>query len=410
MPRALVLCEYATLNGGERSLLAVLPHLQGAGWEFDFLAPQDGALANALRERAIAIVGRHDALADVVSRRHYGLLHANSLAMSLYLGVQTSTLGVPTIGHLRDIVKLSATKIAQLNQNTRLLAVSEAVRAHHVAQGLDAARTHVLHNGIDTTIFFPTPLAGETVFSRPSPLAGEAVFSRPSPLAGEAVFTRPSPLAGEGQGVRGKPDHHLRTELQLPSNVKLIGIIGQIILRKGQDTALTAVAPLLQGDPNLHLAILGERHSEKPETVEYELKLHAIAAEAGIADRVHYLGTRSDVPRILPQFTLLLHMARQEPLGRVLLESAACGVPVVATDVGGTREIFPHAADDGALLVPVDDVVAARTAVQSILADAALARRMGSAGRRRIEAAFSVEQSAAGLLRHYKEVLASVEP
>ncbi len=363
MPRALVLCEYATLNGGERSLLAVLPHLQQAGWAFDFLAPPEGALASALRAIDIAVVGRHDEISDVVNRRLYDLVHANSLAMSLHLGVHAKCLGVPTLGYLRDIVRLSGAKITQLNDNSRLLAVSEAVRAHHVAQGIDASRTHVLHNGIDLTKFLP------------------------------------SPLAGEGPGVRG-----LRAEVQLPLSAQLIGIIGQIILRKGQDTALAAVAPLLQSDPALHVVILGERHSEKLETVEYERKLHAIAAGAGVADRVYYLGTRDDVPQILPQFTLLLHMARQEPLGRVLLEAAACGVPVVATDVGGTHEIFPRAVDDGALLVPVDDAAAARTAVQTILADDALARRMGLAGRKRIESAFSVEQSAAGLLRHYEEV------
>ena len=363
MPRALVLCEYATLNGGERSLLAVLSHLQRAGWNCDFLAPPEGPLAAVLRERGITIVGRHDDIADVSSRRPYDLIHANSLAMSLFLGAHARELQVPTLGHLRDIVRLSATKVAQLNGNARLLAVSDAVRSHHVAQGLDAAKTHVLHNGIDTNAFLP------------------------------------SPLAGEGPGVRG-----ILAELNLPRDSKLIGIIGQIILRKGQDTALAAVAPLLQEDPNLHAVVLGERHSEKAETVEYERKLHTIAAEAGVADRAYYLGLRDDVPRILPQLTLLLHMARQEPLGRVLLEAAACGVPVVATDVGGTREIFPRAEDDGALLVPVDDVAAARTAVQTILADDALARRMASAGRARIVSAFSVEQSAAGLLRHYEEV------
>ncbi len=380
MPRALVLCEYATLNGGERSLLAVLPHLQQAGWEFDFLAPPDGPLAVALRERCVEIIGRHDNVADFLSRRPYDLVHANSLAMSIYLGAHAEELQVPTIGHLRDIVRLSANKIAQLNRNTRLLAVSEAARTHHIAQGLDAARTHVLHNGIDTNVFLP------------------------SPLAGEAVSFLPSPLAGEGPGVRGNPTTNLRTELKLSPDAKLIGLIGQIILRKGQDTALAATAPLLQEDPKLHMVLLGERHSEKPETVDYERKLHAIAAEAGVADRVHYLGTRDDVAPILPQFTLLLHMARQEPLGRVLLEAAACGVPVVATDVGGTREIFPRSEDDGALLVPVDDAAAARAAVQTILADDALARRMGSAGPTRVVSAFSVEQAAAGLLRHYEEV------
>jgi len=203
--------------------------------------------------------------------------------------------------------------------------------------------------------------------------------------------------------VRGNPTSDIRKELGLAPDARLIGLIGQIILRKGQDTALTALAPLLKEDPSLNVVIVGERHSEKPETIEFGRGLHAVAAREGVADRVHFLGTRTDISTLLPQLNLLLHMARQEPLGRVLLEAAACGVPVVATDVGGTREIFPRGVADGALLVPKDNAEAARDAASALLAEPIAARTMGLAGRRRIEAAFSVEQAAAGLLRHYNE-------
>lgn len=362
MPHVLVVCEFATLNGGERSLLAVVPHLRQAGWEFDFLAPPDGPLAAALQGQGIEVVGRHVDLPKVLASRRVDLVHANSLATSLFAGPIAREQDVPSLGHLRDIVRLSGPKVARLNAHARLLAVSTAVRDHHLAQGLDPAKSHILHNGIDLRQFSSSPPTEEDF---------------------------------ECRGIRA--------ELHLSASAKLIGMIGQIILRKGQDTALTAVAPLMRDDRDLHAIVLGERHSEKPETVEYERKLHGIAAAAGVADRVHYLGTRDDVPTLLPQLDLLLHMARQEPLGRVLLEAAACGVPIVATDVGGTREIFPHEADDGALLVPVDDADAARAAVRRVIADAALARAMAIAGRRRIEAAFTVEQSAAGLMRHYNE-------
>jgi len=125
-----------------------------------------------------------------------------------------------------------------------------------------------------------------------------------------------------------------------------------------------------------------------------------------MSNRIHRLGLRDDMGSLLPQCSVLVHMARQEPLGRVLLEAAACGVPIVATGVGGTREIFPRGADDGALLVPVDDVAACRAAVERILNDHNFAARLGQAGRRRIEEAFSVETAAAGLLKHYDETAA----
>ncbi|MGC3970678.1 MAG: glycosyltransferase family 4 protein [Pirellulales bacterium] len=330
MPRVLVVCEFSVLNGGERSLLAVLPTLQHGGWQIDFLAPPTGPLAEALRTLGIAIVGVRDDLAQVLATRRYDLVHANSLMMALFAGPIAAAAGVPSIGHLRDIMRLSGPKVAHLNVHTRVLAVSNAVREHHVAQGLDAAKTYVQYNGIDLSTF------------------------------------RPSPIAGEGQGVTGGKARDLRAELGLAPDAKLVGVVGQIILRKGQDTALTALGPLLQSDPLLHVVIVGERHSDKPETVEYERRLHAIAAESRAASQVHYLGTRSDMATLLLQLSLLLHMARQEPLGRVLLEAAACGVPVVATDVGGTREIFPHGRVDGAILVPKDDAVAARSRENAI--------------------------------------------
>jgi glycosyltransferase involved in cell wall biosynthesis len=194
----------------------------------------------------------------------------------------------------------------------------------------------------------------------------------------------------------------IRDELKLRPETHLIAIIGQIILRKGQDTALAAAVAALRDRPNVHALVIGARHSTKPETIEYERRLHQIVADGGIADRVHFLGTRDDLATLLPQTTFLLHTARQEPLGRVLLEAAACGVPVVATDVGGTREIFPREAEDGALLIPLDDAAAATTAVANLLDDAELRKRLGPAGRRRIESAFSVERAAVDLLEQYQ--------
>lgn len=376
MPRALLLCEYPALNGGERSMLAVLPMLQQAGWEFDALAPVGSPIAKELANCAVENranaewqspkVRRQDdryrQLGDALRAGSYDLVHANSLATAVLSGMVAIDFCVPTIGYLRDIVGLSRTKISLLNSHTRLITVSEAVKRFHVGQGLDAAKTHVLYNGIDSDRF------------------------------------RSSDRLHRTENV------DLRSELGIPVDSKIVGLIGQISLRKGFDVALDAAVPLLQRNRRLHVAIIGKRHSDKEETVRFEQDLHAIAANARIADRVQYLGTRDDVPTLLPQMSLLLHTARQEPLGRVLLEAAACGVPVVATDVGGTREIFPREDLDGALLVPVNDAAATQAAIERVLDDETLAMSMSIAGRARIVAAFSAERSAAGLLRHYAEV------
>lgn len=96
-------------------------------------------------------------------------------------------------------------------------------------------------------------------------------------------------------------------------------------------------------------------------------------------NRVHWLGTRGDVSRVLNEIDLLVHPAKQEPLGRVLLEAMAAGVPVVATDVGGTREIL----DDGVSgrLVPPGDAATLAAALETVLGDPGLSGQFRRAAR-----------------------------
>ena len=97
----------------------------------------------------------------------------------------------------------------------------------------------------------------------------------------------------------------------------------------------------------MHYVIVGQRHSEKAESRQFatigqgHARLACTQRARAAPARVHFLGVRNDVCRLLDELTLLVHPARQEPLGRVLLEAAAAGVAVIATDVGGTPEIFP---------------------------------------------------------------------
>jgi glycosyltransferase involved in cell wall biosynthesis len=372
MPSVLLLCEFPTLNGGEQSMLSVLPGLLSAGYTIRCAAPPEGPLAAALAEKQVEFVPwtLHDStgvrfgqdelrqrLKALLVEHRPDLLHANSLAMGRLSGPVAAELGIPSLAHLRDIIRLSAANIADLNQHTRLLAVSDATRAHHVAQGLSTEKTFVLHNGVDLQRFHPQ-----------------------------------------------QPTGSLHVELALPADRLLIGSIGQLVLRKGQDVLAQAAVTLAQRWPQAHYVFVGSRYSEKPEAYEYEANLHATFAQAGIADRAHFLGVRDDVEKLLPELTLLVHAARQEPLGRVLLEAAATGMAIVATAVGGTREIFP-AESAAACLVPPDEPVALAAAIDELLADPAKRAHLQQAARRRAEQFFDVAKAAANLARHYREVL-----
>ena len=361
------LFEYPTLNGGERSTLATLPSLRAAGVEPVALAPPEGGLARALTAAGVPVqsLTTHapgGARLDQAARRLHlaaslralapDLLHANSLAMSRLSGPVAADLGLPSLGHVRDIMKLSRRALADVSRHTRVACVSTATRDYHVARGLDAARSVVLFNGVDLDAFRPRPRDGR-----------------------------------------------LHAELGLDPAARLIGAIGQVGRRKGQDVLLAAAAALA---PDVHVVVVGERNSDKDEARAFEAELHAQAA-ATLPGRVHWLGRRTDVADLLPELYALAHAARQEPLGRVLLEAAACGLPVVATRVGGTAEIFPAGE---ARLVEVDDPAALGHALGEVLADAALTARLGAASRARAESAFDARVASANLTALYRQVVA----
>jgi glycosyltransferase involved in cell wall biosynthesis len=197
---------------------------------------------------------------------------------------------------------------------------------------------------------------------------------------------------------------YLHRELQIEARAKLVAVVGQLGLRKGTEIAIAAAADVVAQVPGIHWLIVGERSSDKAESREFEAKLHAMANQSPLRDRIHFLGQRRDMHDLLNECELLAHAARQEPLGRVLLESAASGLAVVATDVGGTREIFPSE-DDGALLVPADDSPRLANAAIELLTDNQRRKKIAAGGRRRATRHFDIRQASAGLIELYQSVL-----
>jgi glycosyltransferase involved in cell wall biosynthesis len=195
---------------------------------------------------------------------------------------------------------------------------------------------------------------------------------------------------------------YLHEELEISPGVPLVAAIGQIGIRKGFDVLLRAAVQVSQKRPGVHFLLAGRRWSDKAESRRFEADLQQWAEER-LAGLVHFLGLRADVDQLLREVTILVHPARQEPLGRVLLEAAASGVAVVATDVGGTREIFPPESR-AARLVPPDEPECLADAMLELLGDGPLRTQLGLAARRRAVAAFSAERATAGLVEHYRQV------
>lgn len=367
MMRVLVLCEFASLNGGEHSLLAAAHCLDRRQFDLRFAAPPTGPLAEAIAADGWELLpfsgaegaGRSEALA--VRREHLerllaswrpAVLHANSVSMSRLSGPVAQSLQIPSLGHLRDIVRVSGAALAALRCHRRLLAVSTATRDWYRELGLGDVEIRVEYNGVDLTRFFPGPRTG-----------------------------------------------YLHDEIGLDRHQKLVGTIGQIGGRKGTDVLLQAMQQVVVRCPDTHLVIVGQRYSQKEEAVAFEHRVHELADDTRLSGRVHWLGVRTDIAELLRELAIYVHAARQEPLGRVLLEAAATGVAIVATAVGGTREIFP-ATSDSAEIVPVNSVEALVRAIELLLKNPIRAAALGTRARMRA-AQFDVKEVARKLAGHY---------
>jgi L-malate glycosyltransferase len=199
----------------------------------------------------------------------------------------------------------------------------------------------------------------------------------------------------------------LREELGVPPAAPIVAIVSRLHEKKGLDDFLEAAARIAVRHPQTRFLIVGDRLKFKDGAVvkddSYSGGLVRLARSLGIEDRVVFTGFRLDVPEILQEVAVAVLPSLSEGLSNFLLESMAAGVPVVTTRVGGS----PEAVLDGetGVLVPASDPRTLASAIESLLSDRDRARRMGQAGRRRMEERFSLEAMARATERLYRSVL-----
>lgn len=167
--------------------------------------------------------------------------------------------------------------------------------------------------------------------------------------------------------------------LAFPSAVRLLAV-GAISPEKSFETLIDALA--LLGEPGATLTILGEG-AERP-------ALEARIRVAGLAGRVHLPGHEPDIRPHLARSDVYVQSSAREGLSNALLAAMAAGLPVVATDVGGTREAVVD--KETGLLVPPNSPAPLAAAIRRLVGSPEEARRMGAAGRSRAEAEFPAER------------------
>jgi glycosyltransferase involved in cell wall biosynthesis len=179
-----------------------------------------------------------------------------------------------------------------------------------------------------------------------------------------------------GSPVSETQRRKVRDELGL-GDAKTIGYVGRLHPHKRVETAILALAEIRRDAGDVRLLIVGG-HDDSPSGASYGESLRQRVRELGLQDVVHFLGYREDVSAEMAACDVCVLPSQSESLGMVLMESWAQGVPTVASDVSGCREI--SLASGGGLLFPVGDHKALAGHIRNLLSDPATARRLGASG------------------------------
>ncbi|NLF70979.1 MAG: glycosyltransferase [Candidatus Anammoximicrobium sp.] len=231
----------------------------------------------------------------------------------------------------------------------RIVTNSSGVRDFYVGQGLAADKFVIIPNGV-------------------------APFSPGPPAAREEVLA----------------------ELALPADARLILAVNRLWPQKRVKDLIWAADLLKIVRPNAHLLIVGDGPQR--------WRLERFREQVEIQDCVHLLGQRDDVPRLLPHCDCLWLGSAYEGQSNAILEAMSAGLPVIATDIAGNRDLVVP--EKTGYLVPIGDRAAFARWTKVLLDDPELARRLGEAGRQRVLTEFSVDQMVARHAALYRELAA----
>lgn len=301
------------------------------------------------------------ALAVRLARRSrgYDVLYANSQKAFVVACAAGLLSRRPVVWHLHDLLSEEHFSRANIRLDitlgnriaARILAVSQAAAAAFVRNGGDPRKVFVVHNGIDDTLF--------------SARSQDDVSSVRFRL-----------------GVNGHP---------------LIGCFSRLAPWKGQHVLLEALPQL----PLAHAIFVGDPLFGHGDYLAYLTERSRVL---GIAERVHFLGHRTDVPVLMQAMDIVVHSpVAPEPFGRVVAEAMLAGTPLVAARAGGPVEMIRDGVD-GMFFQPgsADDLA---RVLEDLVARPDRARALAESARSSARARFTREKMVSRIADHLRELV-----
>lgn len=365
----LVVSARLDIGGTEQHLLRVLPRLRRRGLDISlFVLERGGKLEAAMTAAGVEVAGpvrrlprRLHALRAGISLRHH-LRHVRPDIAHFFLSEPylIGSFAMSGLGGIRSVMSRRSLNAYQarhpllarverwLHGHTAvLLGNSSAVVAELRAECEEVEKIGLIHNGIEIS-------------------------------AAVDVGTR----------------QRVRERLRLPADSFVIAVNANLIPYKGHRD-LFAALDLIKDKLSTpwRLLLIG-----RDQGIESELR--SLAEESGFAGHVEWLGERSDAQALLAAADIAVLPSHEEGFSNSLIEAMCCGLPVIATSVGGNVDAVAHEATG--LLTPVRDPQALAVALMRFYEDAGLRSRLGAAARARAVSNFSIDDCVARYVNLYR--------
>lgn len=345
--------------GGAHQILLLIEGLKARGIE-NVLACRTGSelakVAAPLAEvHAIRMEGDLDLglilrLQKVIRESRPDLIHLHSrIGADVMGGIAGRFAGIPVIHSRRQDNPESRLAVAlKYRLHDRVIAISDAIGQILLSEGLPAAKLRCVLDAVEITPRVDQP---------------------------ERVW--------------------FKETFQIPEGAPALGVVAQLIARKGHSVLLEAMPKILAVSPETRVFFFGKGPLDDA--------LKAAVREQGLEHRVILAGFREDLDRILPCLDLVVHPAYREGMGVSLLQASLAEVAIVASAVGG----IPEAVKDGltGVLVPPRDPERLADAIIELLKDPQRRHELGVAGRQWVEQGFSADRMVEGNLAVYRELL-----
>ncbi|MEO1644294.1 MAG: glycosyltransferase family 4 protein [Chloroflexota bacterium] len=357
---------YTGLGGGETDLLALADHIDRTQYTLHLLAPREGQLTQKWRERDLpvhivdyrgtttwfipAIWTQFPAskrIADIVRQHDIDLIHAQYHTLPFAYGASQQT-SVPVIWSIWGWWFKP-----KMWQRSFLQQIPAVARSHSIREGylgtppfMPAEQIPVIYSGVDTDRFHPE--------------------IDTAPLVADLPFTPHAPI---------------------------VALIARFQKVKGHHTFQALIRILAEQHPDVHFIVAGEDTFgvAKDEAYKQDI-LNTAQTDPLLKDRLHYIGFRDDIERVMTLADVVVCASEFESYGKVNLEAMACGTPVVSTNRGGPAETVQDG--ETGFLVNPDDPASLADRVHRLLTEPDTYTRISRAGVQHVREQFSASATA----------------